>query len=212
MSCASFWACPFRIMAIAYLVGSIPFGWLMGKLFFKEDIRQAGSGNIGATNALRRFGTIPGIIVLLLDMAKGFAIAWFAQDLFGPGSYWIPIAGALTIVGHMFPIWLNFKGGKGVATAAGVFIALTIWPVLIALATFLIVVIISRYVSLGSILAALALLVSSITMQALRGWDLPMLAFITLLVIMIIYKHIPNIKRLLAGSENRIQFSRKGTR
>lgn len=212
MSCASFWSCPFRIMAIAYLVGSIPFGWLMGKLFFKEDIRQAGSGNIGATNALRRFGTVPGIIVLLLDMLKGFAVAWFAKEVFMPGSYWIPITGALTIIGHMFPIWLNFKGGKGVATAAGVFIALSLWPVLIALATFLITVIISRYVSLGSILAALALMVSSIVQQSLQTWDLPMLVFITLLVIMIIFKHIPNIKRLLAGHENRLQFSRKGNR
>jgi len=199
-------------MAIAYLVGSIPFGWLMGKLFFKEDIRQAGSGNIGATNALRRFGTVPGIIVLLLDMLKGFAVAWVAKDVFGAGSYWIPIAGAMTIIGHMFPLWLNFKGGKGVATAAGVFIALTLWPVLIALATFLITVFVSRYVSLGSILAALALLLSSVVSQAMGGWDLPMLAFVVLLVAMVIFKHVPNIKRLLAGNENRLQFSRKGSR
>lgn len=212
MMCASFWACPGRILAIAYLVGSIPFGWLMGKLFFKEDIRQAGSGNIGATNALRRFGTVPGIIVLLLDMAKGFGVAWFASSQLAPGSFWIPLAGAMVIVGHMFPLWLNFKGGKGVATAAGVFIALTLWPVLIALGVFLITVFVSRYVSLGSILAALALLVSSIVQQSVKGWDLPMLIFITLLVIMIIVKHLANIKRLLSGTENRITFSRKGNR
>lgn len=212
MSCSSFWACPLRLIAIAYLIGSIPFGWLMGKLVFKSDIRKAGSGNIGATNALRNFGTVAGIIVLLLDFGKGFAVAWFAKGLFAPMDYWIPIVGASVIIGHIFPIWLNFKGGKGVATAAGVFAVFMPWAILSALLVFIIAVALSRYVSVGSLCAAAALLVHHIVYYALKGWDLPMLIFVLLLVIMVYVKHIPNLKRLASGTENRFSFSRKGNR
>lgn len=212
MKCNSFWACPFRILAIAYLIGSIPFGWIIGRLFFKHDIRKAGSGNIGATNALRSFGTAIGVLVLLLDFGKGFAAAWLAKQVFVPHDFMIPLTGAMVVIGHIFPLWLDFKGGKGIATAAGVFTVFMPWLLLIALGVFVVTVAISRYVSLGSIIAALGLLISSIVANALYGWDFPMLIFIILLVIIVIIKHISNIKRLLSRQEQRISFSRKGSR
>lgn len=204
--------CPFQYALLAYLIGSIPFGWLMGRIFFRRDIRSGGSGNVGATNALRQFGTTAGVIVLLLDLAKGFTAAWLATWFFPVGSVWIPVLGALAILGHVFPIWLDFKGGKGVATAAGVFIALTPYPVLAALIVFILITAISRYVSLGSMCAAVVLLASLVLQQYLRGrFDYSMLVFTALVVIMIFVKHRQNIKRLLAGNENKIRFSKKGT-
>lgn len=204
--------CPLQFALLAYLIGSIPFGWLTGRIFFRRDIRSAGSGNVGATNALRQFGTTAGIAVLLLDLGKGFAAAYLAKWFFPAGSAWIPALGALAIIGHVFPIWLDFKGGKGVATAAGVFIALTPYPVLAALLVFLAVTAISRYVSLGSMCAAVVLLASLVIQQYLRdSFDYAMLAFTSLVVIMIFVKHRQNIQRLLAGKENKIRFSKKGT-
>ncbi|HOH60324.1 MAG TPA: glycerol-3-phosphate acyltransferase, partial [Candidatus Cloacimonadota bacterium] len=103
----------------AYFLGSIPVGWIVARLFFKTDIRSKGSGNIGATNALRQFGTAVGLIVLLLDMSKGIIAVLLAKSIYGSGAMMVVICGLLAILGHVFPIWLKFKGGKGVATAAG---------------------------------------------------------------------------------------------
>lgn len=198
---------------MAYLVGSIPFGWLVGRLFFRKDIRQGGSGNIGATNALRQFGTATGLGVLALDIAKGLVIGYFAKHVFYTGDIGIPLMGLMVIIGHVLPITLLFKGGKGVATAGGVFIALTPVPVLVCLGVFIIVTAISRYVSLGSIVAALSLLVALLVFQYSRQvYDLPMLVFTALVVLLIIWKHRQNIARLLNGTENKISFTKKGAR
>lgn len=211
-SCSSFWACPLRMIAIAYLIGSIPFGWLMGKLFYKADIRKSGSGNIGATNALRSYGTVAGLIVLALDLGKGLAVAWLAKMVFAPGDVWIALAAGAAFLGHIYPVWLNFKGGKGIATAAGLFILLNPWALLVALLVFLSVVIISRYVSLGSVLAASGLALFSIGQCILGALDIPLLILTLALVAIVIIKHIPNLKRLKNKEENKISFSKKGSR
>ncbi|MDD2596431.1 MAG: glycerol-3-phosphate 1-O-acyltransferase PlsY [Candidatus Cloacimonetes bacterium] len=195
----------------AYLLGSIPVGWIVARLFFKTDIRSKGSGNIGATNALRQFGTAVGLIVLLLDMSKGIIAVLLAKSIYGSGTMMVVICGLLAILGHVFPIWLKFKGGKGVATAAGVFIALTPISLLIALLVFIVVVVITRYVSLGSIVAALSLLaVNVISIFRQPNKDYALLILVVLIVAMIIYKHKENITRLIRGNENKISFTRKG--
>ncbi|MBP7118316.1 MAG: glycerol-3-phosphate 1-O-acyltransferase PlsY [Candidatus Cloacimonetes bacterium] len=195
----------------AYFLGSIPVGWIVARLFFKTDIRSKGSGNIGATNALRQFGTAVGLIVLLLDMSKGIIAVLLAKSIYGSGAMMVVICGLLAILGHVFPIWLKFKGGKGVATAAGVFIALTPISLLIALLVFIVVVAITRYVSLGSIMAALSLLaVNVISIFRQPHKDYALLILVVLIVAMIIYKHKENIARLIRGNENKISFTRKG--
>lgn len=195
----------------AYLLGSIPIGWLVAVLFFKTDIRTKGSGNIGATNALRQFGTTVGVGVLLLDMGKGILAVLLAKSVYGSGTAMVVLCGLLAILGHVFPVWLKFKGGKGVATAGGVFIALTPWSSLIAVLVFIIVVSISRYVSMGSIIAALSLLVvNGLSVFSAEHKDYAMLILVFVVVAMIIYKHKDNISRLRNGSENKISFTKKG--
>ncbi|HPV14884.1 MAG TPA: glycerol-3-phosphate 1-O-acyltransferase PlsY [Candidatus Cloacimonadota bacterium] len=211
MCTTDFCLCPAQVIAIAYLIGSIPFGWLMGKLFFGQDIRQSGSGNIGATNALRRFGTKAGVIVLLLDLGKGLLVMGLARKYLMPQSLEYTLAAAFVILGHIYPIWLNFKGGKGVATAAGAFIMIAPLPLVIALLAFIITVFISRYVSLGSLIAALTLLISMGVYHFCKPMHYSMLILVALLVGLVVYKHKENIKRLVRGEENRISFSKKGS-
>ncbi|MCB5268265.1 MAG: glycerol-3-phosphate 1-O-acyltransferase PlsY [Candidatus Cloacimonetes bacterium] len=196
---------------LAYLLGSIPIGWIIARLVFKTDIRHHGSGNIGATNALRQFGTTIGILVMLLDMTKGILAVLFAKSAFGVGHPLVVLCGLLAILGHVFPVWLKFKGGKGVATAAGVFVALSPWNLLIGLLVFVVMVAITKYVSLGSIVAALSLLLFHL-IDLIRGSsrDYALLALVFVVVAMIIYKHRTNISRLRNGTESKISFSKKG--
>lgn len=194
---------------IAYLLGSIPFGFIIAKLFFKEDIRASGSGNIGATNAMRQFGTGVGILVLTFDILKGVAAVLVAKHLLPSHSPELAIAAFCAILGHVFPIWLGFKGGKGVAVAAGVFVALTPLTVLGALAGFIVVVAITRYVSLGSLAAATALGISNTIIELkLDRPDYALLILIWIAVIMIFVKHIENISRLKNKTENKISFKK----
>ncbi len=192
----------------AYLLGSIPFGLLVAKAR-GVDIRTAGSGNIGATNAMRVLGKPAGILVLLLDALKGYAAAAFLPhlllvllDVSSPGPDLLPLlAGICAVLGHNYPCWLKFKGGKGIATTAGVYLALAPWAVLIALVVFLIAVAATRYVSVGSIAAAIAL---PAAVWILVPGD-PCLDFVTTaLGVLAIYKHKSNIQRLRAGTENRL--------
>jgi glycerol-3-phosphate acyltransferase PlsY len=193
------------ILAIAYLLGSIPFGYLLVRFFRKEDIRALGSGNIGATNVARSGAKGLGMLTLLLDALKGVAAvliaAHFAPPIAGAASDLAIAAAIAAVLGHMFPVWLGFKGGKGIATALGVFIAL-VWPVAIAsFAVFLLVVLSTRLVSLGSIVAAASipwlawLLVPSHTPALLAG--------LTVISLLCIFKHHANIARLLHGQEPR---------
>src|SRR5436309_4229432 len=140
-----------------YTLGAIPFGLILAKLFGGTDVRKGGSGNIGATNVARVVGPLAGILTLILDVAKGSAAVLLAARLSQDSATWMMIAALAALAGHCFPIWLKFKGGKGVATAAGVFLVLSPLACLGAVILFLLVVIFWRYVSLGSVSAAAAM-------------------------------------------------------
>ena len=189
----------------AYLLGSIPFGFLVAKAK-GIDIRSVGSGNIGATNAMRVLGKPAGIFVLLLDAAKGFAAVWLAIFLAKQFNVSLNleklavIAGLCAVLGHNYTCWLKFKGGKGIATTAGVYLALAPTALGIALIVFVLTVLVTRYVSLGSIVAAITL---PIAVYFTRNNDT--LNMVTLaLGILAIYKHKANLQRLMAGTENRL--------
>jgi glycerol-3-phosphate acyltransferase PlsY len=186
---------------LAYLLGSIPFGYLLVRIFRNEDIRTTGSGNIGATNVVRSGAKGLGIATLLLDLGKGFLAVWIARHI-APLDYGLAVAAAtVAILGHVFPIWLNFRGGKGVASALGVFLALTWQSALCILAVFLIVVALTRFVSLGSIIAAAGLPLFAFHFVPYRS---PVIVVgFYLMPLIIILKHHQNIRRLLTGTENR---------
>jgi glycerol-3-phosphate acyltransferase PlsY len=200
------------VAAVAYLLGSIPFGFLLVKTFRGQDIRLSGSGNIGATNVARSGAKGLGALTLLLDMLKGLAAVGFAWALARSSfndcgsSPCVPVlqlmsAGALfAVLGHVFPVWLKFKGGKGVATALGVFALLFPKAVIISLVIFIIVLALSRYVSLGSILAALAFPIAAYYLYHPDWISLSLTAAVSAAVIL---KHHQNIRRLLEGNENR---------
>jgi glycerol-3-phosphate acyltransferase PlsY len=200
----------FLIAVFAYLCGSIPFGYILVRLFLKTDVRQTGSGNIGATNVARTGAKGLAILTLFLDALKGFAAvslsAIISVAIAGEPRDRITIiqsfAGLFAILGHLYPVWLKFKGGKGVATALGVFLAIAPMPVGIVLGLFALVVLITHYISLGSILAAAAFpfLVYLIYRDHFPPAAYAMIAASSLLII---WKHRTNIQRLLAGTENR---------
>lgn len=197
----------------AYLLGSIPVGWIVGKVFYHKDIRKDGSGNVGATNALRLFGTATGIVVLLLDAAKGFIATFLAVKLLPAGSPIMALCALLVILGHVFPLYLGFKGGKGVVTAAGAFLGVAPASLGLGLVAFIIVTWLSRYVSLGSIVAALVFLVHSLwQISRAEAADYASLVLISFVVLMIIIKHRGNMLRLIQGTENKIVFTKKGKR
>ena len=190
----------------AYLLGSIPFGFLAAKAK-GIDIRSVGSGNIGATNAMRVLGKPIGITVLLLDAAKGFfavGIGYFIAKNYGGSEIEIErvriLAGICAVLGHNYTCWLKFKGGKGIATTAGVYLALAPWPLLIALGVFILALVLTRYVSVGSIAGAIAL---PTAVWVMTPHDLLLGIVTTALGVMAIYKHKSNIQRLMAGTENR---------
>ena len=188
-------------ISIAYLLGSIPFGYLLVRIFRKEDIRTTGSGNIGATNVARSGAKGLGFATLLLDLGKAFLAVKIAQYL-APGNYDVAVAAAVAaILGHVFPVWLGFRGGKGVASALGVFLALT-WPsALSILAVFIVVFLLTRYVSLASIIAAASFPLFGFHFVPQRT---PIVIFGFLFIpILIIVKHHQNIRRLIAGTESR---------
>ncbi len=195
--------------AIAYLLGSIPFGYLLVLLFRKEDIRQTGSGNIGATNVIRSGSRWLGILTLLLDVCKGFVAVEIGRHL-ATGSHAIDAAsmGALfAVIGHVFPIWLRGKGGKGVATALGVFLALAPLAALSALGVFIVATALTRYVSLASILAAASfpvwVWVAQRFLNIQYGHGRIFFASIILVPAVILIKHEKNVQRLLRGTEYR---------
>jgi glycerol-3-phosphate acyltransferase PlsY len=195
--------------AIAYLLGSIPFGYLLVLAFEKRDIRQSGSGNIGATNVLRSGSRWLGILTLLLDAAKGFVAVLIARHL-THGNHAIDTAsiGALfAVIGHVFPIWLRGKGGKGVATALGVFLALAPLAALSALAVFIVVTWLTRYVSLASIMAASSfpvwVWVADRLLKMHYGHGPIFIASTLLVPAVILVKHRKNVQRLLQGTEYR---------
>ncbi len=193
------------LLALTYLIGSVPTGYLMGKTFFGLDIRKSGSGNIGATNALRQMGVKAGVIVLILDMLKGCLAVLLARYLFPGDLLIISLAALIVIMGHVYTVFLGFKGGKGVATAAGVFLILSPLPFLISILCFIALVFIWRYVSLASMLAALVFYTLNMIEVCCRGSEyMPKAALVTFIVLVIIIKHRTNIGRLLEGKEPKI--------
>jgi len=195
-----------------YLIGSIPFGLLVSLGVFKQDLRKLGSGNIGATNVLRNFGTKPFIAVLILDMGKGYAAVRIGQAI-GLDPSLALAAGLAAMVGHMWSVFLRFKGGKGIATGGGVIIAGYPWQVtLIVIGSFLVMLLITRIMSVGSITGAIAFPVSSFIF--LSG-DLSRYWFhLTVAVLgcaFAVYKHRDNIRRLIRGEEPKIKFKKTST-
>jgi glycerol-3-phosphate acyltransferase PlsY len=193
-----------------YLLGSIPFGYLLVRMRSGGDIRAMGSGNIGATNVARTSGWSVGVATLLLDAAKGFFAVWLAGYYSGGNIRLMMFAGLAAILGHVFPVWLGFAGGKGVATALGVFLAVC-WPAAAAaVVLFLIVVMFWRYVSLASVSAAAALPVLFYMLYAPGHAPPTAVSASTLLAAaIVIIKHRGNIERLLAGTEPRFEMGRK---
>jgi glycerol-3-phosphate acyltransferase PlsY len=194
------------ILAGAYLLGSISFSLLIVRLLSRIDLRTVGSGNPGATNVLRASGRWPALLALALDVAKGVAPVRIAQA-FGTTAEIAAGAGLAAVLGHVFPAWLGFRGGKGVATGFGVFVALFPLAAALALALFVGVVGVSRIVSLGSIAAALALPLLALGV-ARAGWAPPVApgvaAIATAVVLVVVVRHRSNLARLLAGTERRL--------
>jgi len=216
------------IVAIAaYLLGSVPTGFLVARAR-GIDIRAAGSGNIGATNAMRVLGKPAGIFVLLMDALKGYvACAWLPPLIFN----WLAphysglfvdfkiqpvelqvrfhvVAGIFAVLGHNYTCWLKFKGGKGIATSAGVYLALAPLPLLIAMVVFILALLATRYVSVGSMAAAVAL---TAAVWMLTPHKVLLGIVTTVLGVLAIYKHKGNLQRLAAGTESRLQFKKKET-
>jgi acyl phosphate:glycerol-3-phosphate acyltransferase len=199
---------------IAYLLGSIPFGLILVRIFRKQDIRTQGSGNIGATNVIRSGGKGLGAITFLLDAAKGYLavlLAWQIGSHLHQTQYQTQnlaaTAAVCAILGHIYTVWLRFKGGKGVATGFGVFLGIAPLSAVVALIAFIVVFALSRYVSLASILAAVVF-----PLAALLRHHEPLTPFIIAVVILlpmiVIAKHHANIRRLLAGTEYRFSKSK----
>jgi glycerol-3-phosphate acyltransferase PlsY len=214
------------IVVVSYLQGSIPFGYLLVRVFRGQDVRQTGSGNIGATNVARTGSKGLAITTLLLDALKGYAAVRFAFWLAGPQRFEerIPIsisdqlpqmineqtmfllaalAAFCAILGHMFTVWLRFKGGKGVATAVGAFAALAPRSIVVAILLFVIIVAVTRYISLGSMIAAASFPLLVWWLNPAELTTLPVLLLIAASSLLIIIRHKDNIRRLLAGTENR---------
>jgi acyl phosphate:glycerol-3-phosphate acyltransferase len=207
---------PLALIAGAYLIGSIPFSFLVVKLFAGKDVREEGSRNVGATNVARTAGRVPGILALLLDIAKGWAAIAFARWIvvlpgwpFDPGvkpwesrEFWIALAGLIAVLAHMFPVWLRFHGGKGVATATGVFLALDLRVMAAAIIVFALVILIFRMVSLASIVSAASVPI----FFRFLAVDAPFWRIIISIAIAlaVIVKHHSNIARMVQGKERRM--------
>lgn len=190
------------LCVIAYILGSIPSGLWIGKIFYKKDIRDFGSGNLGATNSFRVLGVKPGIVVTVMDILKGTVATllpfFFQLDI--SHHFWL-LTGVFAIIGHSFPIFARFKGGKAVATSAGVILAYAPWLFVAALLIFVISLKLSKFVSLSSMIAAASALIISIF-----SFDWILVGIIAAIAAFIIYRHIPNIKRIKKGEEPKISW------
>jgi len=187
------------IPIVAYLLGSIPFGYLIVRGKSGADIRETGSGGTGATNVSRRAGKAAGVLTLLLDAAKG-CVAVLIAKAFGGDDWVIAAAAIAALVGHIFPVWLGFRGGKGVATGVGIFLVLAPVALLCAGVVFVVIVLLTRYVSLGSVTAAILIPV----LVRVQSDSQPLLIAAIAGAALIVFAHRGNIQRLLSGTESRI--------
>ncbi len=190
---------PALALSLAYLIGAIPFGYLLVRLMTGTDVRAAGSGNIGATNVLRTTGRKAGVLTLALDIAKGYAAVWLASWLTGGSILWMSAAALAVMAGHAFPVFLGFRGGKAVASFLGAFLCLTPVPLFAVLVVFVGVVAITHFISLGSILAA-GTFPLAVWLILHPQWPVMMAALVA--GSFIVYRHKDNIERLREGNEN----------
>ena len=204
------------VIIVSYMIGSINFAVIFSKLFSKKDIRESGSGNAGTTNVMRVNGFVPGMLTFIFDALKGFVACILGFFIFSkyvsPVSasiFALPYAGAYycavaCIIGHIFPLFFSFKGGKGVATCVGIFAVCCPIAIIIGLAVFAIITIISRYVSLGSLIATIVVITLATVFRNAQTPAIVQIFACLIMAALIYYKHIGNIKRLIKGTENRI--------
>jgi acyl phosphate:glycerol-3-phosphate acyltransferase len=195
------------VLFAAYLLGSIPFGLLIARAAGAGDIRQQGSGNIGAANVTRSAGKIAGIFTLFLDALKGYTAVWLAAHFLHGSMRWMISAAVAAVLGHVFPVWLKFRGGKGVATGLGVFLPIAPMAVAAAAALWILIVLFWRYSSLGSIIAA-AILPLLVYFLYAPGHAPPLAVTLgtVFISILVLIKHRANMERLMRGEENRLRF------
>ena len=186
----------FFISIYSYLLGSIPFGLILSKIFLKKDIRQSGSGNIGATNVLRSGGKVLGFLTLIMDGLKSYLAVMITIRFF---SDYFFLSAILVFLGHLFPIWLKFKGGKGVATYLGILFGLNFFYAVVFILSWLTIIFITKYVSLGSLVSSLIVLSMNVYFE---GFNDSIMLF--LFLVLIIYSHRTNIGRLKSGTESKI--------
>lgn len=193
---------PIAAILAAYLLGSIPFALLLAKWWGARDLHRSGSGNIGAANVFRASGATAGMLVAILDISKGAASVILAQRMTTSGGT-VAAAGVAAVVGHVYPVWLRFRGGKGVATSCGVFGVLAPIATLTAVAAFACGLWFTRYVSLGSVLGAVALPPAALVL----GTPMPIVAAATAAATLVVFRHRSNIVRVWGGTERRIGVS-----
>lgn len=191
-------------LILAYLLGSIPSGLIIGKVFYKTDIREHGSGNLGGTNTFRTLGVKAGLAVTIADILKG-TLAAALPVLFHLGINPL-LVGLIAVIGHMYPIFAGFRGGKAVATSAGVLLFYTPLMFLIVLIVFFISLYVTKYVSLSSIIAGLSAITYAIVHGFIQEWDIPLIIVVILLVSFVIYRHRTNIKRIMNRTEPKIKW------
>ncbi|HZT32577.1 MAG TPA: glycerol-3-phosphate 1-O-acyltransferase PlsY [Bryobacteraceae bacterium] len=194
---------PLLALAAAYLLGAIPFGFLLVKWKTGADVRASGSGNIGATNVLRTTGRLAGVATLLLDIAKGFVAVWLAGRLTSSSLHWMSAAAVAVMLGHIYPVFLKFKGGKAVASFVGAYLYLTPVPLAAVLLVFGLTVARTRYISLGSILGAGTF---PLAVWLILHPPLSVVAAAVASGALIVYRHVENIERLRRGKENVFSF------
>jgi glycerol-3-phosphate acyltransferase PlsY len=194
---------PILVLGAAYLIGAIPFGYLLVKIKSGEDVRAMGSGNIGATNVLRTTGRAAGIITLLLDIGKGALAVWIADRFTGGSSLWMSAAALAVMAGHAYPVFLKFHGGKAVASFVGAFLYLTPLPLLATLVLFVATVAATRFISLGSVLGAGCF---PLAVYLIDHPELPVLAAAIVAGTFIVIRHKANMERIRDGNENVFSF------
>ncbi|MGG1678583.1 glycerol-3-phosphate 1-O-acyltransferase PlsY [Neobacillus sp. NRS-1170] len=192
------------VLILAYLLGSIPSGLIIGKAFYKTDIRQHGSGNLGGTNTFRTLGVKAGLVVTLADILKG-TLAAALPHLFHVDINPL-LAGGFAVVGHTYPIFAGFRGGKAVATSGGVLLYCAPLMFVAVLIAFFISLYITKYVSLSSMIAGIIAILFTLISGFTREWDIPLLIAVTLLVTFVIYRHRANIKRIINKTEPKIKW------
>jgi glycerol-3-phosphate acyltransferase PlsY len=188
------------LVAIAYLLGSLPTALVVVRLMTGQDVRRMGSGNIGGTNALRAAGWKAGVAVTVIDVAKGALAVWLMR-MYNPESGWVAAAMLAVVVGHCYPVWLRFRGGKGVAAGFGAFLVIAPLSALAAFAVWFVVLVISRWVAMASMIASA---VFPLALKLIDRPDMVTLVSVSAAAVLIIFRHASNIRKMLAGEEVRI--------